>query len=659
MKIKHFLSFVLVFFGILLVGEFYIKDQTERLYHSGSLLVIDTPKVVDGDSIKEITDEMYDICKRNDVKLYIVNESNPSLITTDISVYCFDNSEQFFADTTGVAPKSIKSVISGKLNISYKDAEDIDYIDISTSFLLLGDDMSVDKAYNEIGDSYDIINQMLHEYNDYLIKRIVFLAIFSGVIVLILGAFQSVNSKRTAAIKEIMGYSSAEFILKKFLTDFLLFAVYFVVSIIVLRRVSSIGECYKEISILFISIVLADLIPYFMLLHLDINATIKGKNNRSKVLLFGYIINIPIVLVCIVSVSAFFNSLNNSMTFLKAEKFYSDSNAVLANLDVDFFGDDPIEAHDKYRQYNEEIYRKYYDKAVMISNIDFDNDFVSDIIYVNSNGKQMIFDMLPKIKEYSCNSDYTIFRSQNSSCTIDDVLGVISTADFDSDYDPSAALFSYDEYELPFKYSIVGINQSVDSSFEKVNDPVLIINNTRPALSEGEYVVNKGDIYNTIMYEFTDADIEAISRDYDFNSVMITKVSEQFNYSWHYNKTELLLFAMFSCGIIFFEISILIFIIRNDFIINGVELCLYKLHGYSMIERFSIEWVASLSTIVIETIILAVLSCKYEFISNYLSCRYIIIVGSALLLFETVFIFYRSIKFEKDNICRILKGGAI
>ena len=161
------------------------------------------------------------------------------------------------------------------------------------------------------------------------------------------------------------------------------------------------------------------------------------------------------------------------------------------------------------------------------------------------------------------------------------------------------------------------------------------------------------------MYEFTDDDIEAISRDYDFNSVMITKVSEQFNYSWHYNKTELLLFAMFSCGIIFFEISILIFIIRNDFIINGVELCLYKLHGYSMIERFSIEWVASLSTIVIETIILAVLSCKYEFISNYLSCRYIIIVGSALLLFETVFIFYRSIKFEKDNICRILKGGAI
>ena len=39
------------------------------------------------------------------------------------------------------------------------------YMISATSFILFGDDLSVDKAYNEIGDSYDIINQMLSEYS--------------------------------------------------------------------------------------------------------------------------------------------------------------------------------------------------------------------------------------------------------------------------------------------------------------------------------------------------------------------------------------------------------------------------------------------------------------------------------------------------------------
>lgn len=75
------------------------------------------------------------------------------------------------------------------------------------------------------------------------------------------------------------------------------------------------------------------------------------------------------------------------MTFFKSEKIYSDSKAVLTNFDVDFFGNDILEARNNYKQYNEEIYRKYYDKAIMFSCIDIDGDFLSDIVYVNSNGK--------------------------------------------------------------------------------------------------------------------------------------------------------------------------------------------------------------------------------------------------------------------------------
>lgn len=644
---------------MLLVGEIYSVDQTQRLYHKGDLIFINTPQISDQNTVMEIADEINNICKNNNVSLFIANETNPTLIECNISVYYYDDSKQFLIDTTGVTPKMIKSIISGNVNISYNNIREIEYIDINTGFILLGDKTSVCKAYNEISDSYDVFGHMPADYDGYLQKRFLVLAAFSGIIVLILGAFQAVNTKRQAVIKEIMGYSPFEIILKKFFADALLIAAYYLTAFIILKKVSSVGECHKEIILIVISMLLADLIPYSMFICPDINSTIKGKSHKSKVLLFGYLINIPIVFLCIVSISAFFNLLNESMTFFKSEKIYSDSKAVLTNFDVDFFGNDILEARNNYKQYNEEIYRKYYDKAIMFSCIDIDGDFLSDIVYVNSNGKNMLFDMLPKIKGYSCDSDYTIFYGQNSTCTLESSLEFIASTDFNQENNASNDLFSYDRYELPFEYSVVGISKNTDSNFERVKNPVLIINNTCPVISNGDYSVNKGDLYNTVMYEFTDNDIKAIVSDYDFYSVTVTSVSEQFNYSWHHTKTELLLFGLFSCGILFFEISIMIFIIKNDFIINGVELCVYKLHGYSIFERFSIQLIISLGTIVAETLILLFLSHKYEIVNEKLSYKYIVLVGSVLLVFESIFIVYRSIKFENEKISNILKGGAI
>lgn len=659
MKIKHFLTIVLAFFGILLIGEFYIEDQTESLYHSGSIFFLNTEKETDYETLQEIAEEMNDICQKYNILMYIANSNQPTLLTGEISVYCFDDTDQYLLEKINTVPGNCRSIMSGEQEISFYSIKELDYIDIDSGFLLFGDNIDAESAYAEIKESYDTIAMFPASYDNDLTKKVLLLAVFSGLIVMIVGAFQSVNSKRITAIKIMMGYSPAELIIKQVLKDILLFAAYFTAAVLVFGRVSSVEKCHREIFILFLSISLSDLLPYLMFTHMNINSTIKGKSESSKVLLFGYIVNIPIVLICIVSVSAFLNTLNESRPFLKAERFYSNSKAVLANLDMDFFGDDPIDAHENYGQYNEDIYRNYYDKAVMISCIDIDDDFQPDTVYVNSNGKDLLFEMIPQLSEYSFDSDYTIFRRNDPAFRTEDALELISNSDFDSEYDLCDSLFSHNEYHLPFDYSIVGIDQNADSNFTRVTNPMLIINNTHPKVSNEVYSVNKGDLYNTIMYEFTDADIEAIKRDYSFYSMTITKVSEQFNYSWHYTKTKLLLFGMLSCGIVFFEISILIFIIRNDFIINGVELCLYKLHGYSIIERFSFQWIASLSTIIIETVILSVLSVKYEFISTILPCKHIIVVGLALFVFETIFIFYKSIKFEKNNICSILKGGAI
>ena len=101
------------------------------------------------------------------------------------------------------------------------------------------------------------------------------------------------------------------------------------------------------------------------------------------------------------------------------------------------------------------------------------------------------------------------------------------------------------------------------------------------------------------------------------------------------------------------QISILIILIKLDYRINATELAIKKLSGYSLLQRYSTQFKNSLATLILNTIISAIIMLFIKSDIKVLLTAFIISIIEFLVL-------YTEIKSEeKKSIVKTLKGGAL
>ena len=109
-------------------------------------------------------------------------------------------------------------------------------------------------------------------------------------------------------------------------------------------------------------------------------------------------------------------------------------------------------------------------------------------------------------------------------------------------------------------------------------------------------------------------------------------------------------------GLLFIiELGIIATIVRLEYSVNAIELAVKKVMGYSVWKRHKAILLNIILSAIIAVVLLLCMGILFELEEPYL----IVLSGVCLMMVELVMTFIFIRKFEKVNIVKILKGGAL
>lgn len=193
--------------------------------------------------------------------------------------------------------------------------------------------------------------------------------------------------------------------------------------------------------------------------------------------------------------------------------------------------------------------------------------------------------------------------------------------------------------------------------FEMISDPVIVYCNiSSPQIKElmdEKTCVEFGDRWANIIFKDTTVFSEEVGK--TVQSISFNSVAEQC--SQHQNSLirTILINSILSVFLLALSVLLISVIVRIEYLINSKEIALKKILGYSIVHRNIAIIALNVFAVLIAVITGIILSKMYDVFS--LSILYV--VGSSVLVLDTILILSNMTSEEKKNTAHILKGGSL
>ena len=148
---------------------------------------------------------------------------------------------------------------------------------------------------------------------------------------------------------------------------------------------------------------------------------------------------------------------------------------------------------------------------------------------------------------------------------------------------------------------------------------------------------------------------DELSTRFNLDLFSTTNCKEMYEHSWRVHKIALTFLALFSILLLILEIMVLGILMKIEFNINKKELCLKKILGYSLFNRYVYSFLYSLITTIICASASAVLIAHYSLGSLYT----VLIVSLLMMLTEALIISINVKQIESVSLVKVLKGDVL
>ena len=659
MKIAKFLiSAFLIFAGLLYIGESRQLNAVRSIERTFARIHLLNDMVVDSNgSIAQLAD---DIKERFDCEMIFTEYNSPSELEKNMTIYCRLDARPEVEGLLSLGNNEFNSFLSGKLTIEFRDIPQTPTIGNGVSiFYLHGGPESITALHKHLSRESDVVFEWASFDNYY--DKIAYIVLFVIIIMIaILSLLDSEFQKKEIVIRTFLGTGKYSFFIKNIAVDSLIFLGIITAEILFIMQINNILDMFNLIIGFYFILIAINSIAYLGLLRLNFGRVLKGQRYYSRILHANYILKLAVSFSTIFLVSLFYGAINNYNQILNANKYYLE----MADYSYAYFQNPLIDNdihswREEYRAINETIYREYYDiiEPIMLRELTMDSEGIN-VLYANSNAVTHLKSAIPEW-DGEINSDVIIFFPPGEKSNTQGIneLKIDIALELFEDLEGGGFEYSYDVIYLEKDYQVFSINSSKFNMFDFLYNPTIILytvaGNEMPGdISDSNQYSPK---FNNTLYKIDDDILNEIKERFPLEKVTITNSLELFKHHSYINKIELMFLGSFSILMSLLLIIILSTVVKLEFLLNGTELCIRKILGYNMFERYSEFFMFAAVSSAVGTGVCALIANRY----NLASLSIVLIVGLIVMLTEFLLILGCLKKAEKENINKVLKGGVL
>lgn len=646
MKSKFLICCVLFFMMFLLSTSLFIEYPTQ-LTTNPYIQIEGSPN----DNI-DLIKSVYRIAINNNCEVYYVGSKLTNNAThTEFSIYCNNKTKKYIKNRNYIREGMHKSYFGNSINITYYQFNDIFKLSENdlVNIYFCGDYNNICQLLSVIHSKYDLKYPNFKDYNicNYVVSQLVIIFLAIAVIIFLINIYNNKFIKKEIAIRCVNGHNIYLYIIKIILYEIFCILLSYYFMYIIFIQVSKQIPYKRPMFILLIILIIFEISNKLLLLLKNPVLVLKGKDNLASILNMTYMFKIAVCILCSIAISSTTITAFKSLEYKSQEKYFTaKKDYYFVYIGNAFLNMDP----NKQNEFIEDIYYNNLEKM----NIQIFSSFIETKInkkditlyYVNKN---MVNDIKLKIKNITIKDNkHYIIIPKSLNYTKEDAKKIFDFTNKNKKNKVDVVFVI-----TPYRFIQADINEENFSKY--IKNPILLLDTTN-GLS---YADNVASFNNKMIFKLDGANTKAFDNIYNKYNIKehfrITNVYDTYKKSAI--KHDIALKTNFVISIIFFifEFLISIYIVKLEYILNDIELAVKKVSGYSVWSRMKkIFCITALCNIC--SAILIVFICKKsgsELLWYTLSAN---MITFALEIFVIVF---KTIKYERTNIHKILKGGSL
>lgn len=648
-KVKFMSMLFLILIVFIFSGEFF---QYYLNTYTSEFCYIDISEDEEY-SQDEIQNKVFQIASKYGIDVFKTEKVNKQDGQFFIIVYgtkdVFDKLNNEYDIVTG----SFDSFFSGKTEVGFADFKDKQMFSKTERYYFMGDNKQIKSFY----DSLDFTRSLIKKETEHAYPQLILLIwVIIGTLFLILTWIDIHFQKKKIFVLISLGKNIYRIILKNILFDILVsFAIFTGLDILIGKYVY-LGYDFKNIILIFITILLFNSLLYFTLLKLNYKEVLYGANLNERIVSDGYVLKSISMILVIAVLSC------NVVLILSQFKELKKSKQLEYVKNYSFIDLKPISLLDCDEQYEEtrnsliySIYNELLNKDYAYSFCGLTGEF--EYCFLNSNSDFMLNNFNCNLKADKRVDFYILipenfYNNQNVEQTAYDCIEMYYGAEEKINckkiaYSCNVELLTYNNDDDEVALGTV--------SFK---NPIVIYQNNNSM----SFNCDKSELsilFGNMLFDLNENDINQISEKYFLAEKGLylkqLKMNEKIlSYQSVLNRA-LFLNTVISIFLLLLELFIISVIIKLEYKVSATELAIKKVLGYSIFKKNKQIFLLNIYSTFISVISCVILSLMYK-----ISVWYIVIaVGISIICLEYSVIATIIVHFENQNVAKILKGGCL
>lgn len=660
--IRYIISFLIITTMFISIGEGYqlYLDSFENEYISTTLYL----KTKESNTEEKMISDILDASQKYNVEVFVATRYIENTFKSTLNIYGTENIKYYIENKSHIYEKNYRSIFLGSKNVNFYDLnyildkENLNYIN---EFYLVGSSNNIRNFKLNLMDNYagNFPNEGINNtYN----TTVLFMAIISFSLMILLLFFDIAFQKKEIFLKIALGESIKAIISKNIILDFIIHSIMFVFSLCATSTFTNSLFKIKYIMFIYFIFILLNSLAYFTIRLYDVRKILTNSNFSKNLLNLNYIIKLGSILLTVIILVSNFSIIFDSYKFYKQGDYfkkYKDYYYISFNYKTAY--DDKsnnIDTIDMTSDIREIFYRTYFNKfdaqGLVTTGL-----FGKSVLIANKNNISYLSDNISSLKNKKLDKDvYFLFPKNYKDKNISKEFIVKTYLEeyiFDPSLNISSEVITYtDNSEFVYTDELSKLGSGL------IKNPVIIFNNidmTKYKNNITENIFNLEPSAN-IMYKLNDKELNKFKDEHNLeNRLNYTKtnVLDRYEHQLKIVKRTMYMSIILCLLIIFLETIVIKTIIMLEYTVNSIELSLKKVLGYTILESNKKIFFMTIIPIVICILISFILSI----LLNKSLYSFIIVGLLILLIIELSFIFIYIKKIQKNNIQKILKGGAL
>ena len=650
-RIKYIVFSLLVLIGLVVPGELY------QSYTGCFADFYEVSFYLQPDSSRDtMLADISATAEQHHVSVFMMDQTVENLFTNTITVYGDDTVQEYLEKEYYLQEGRCKSLFSGSTTVqflSFFDAPDELITARTPKYYLLGeyDDMVLMKQ--ELVEAYAGSFPRVNGYST--LGEMQFIHVSLWIVLLLLFCFIAFYSLTTAQrelmVRVSMGERRMTLYLKRVLMDAAVLVGSYVVFSWILSHFNAVAFLSAQRHWMLIGSVIGVCLVNTYLFRFQVRMAFQHSAGQNILTAGTYIIKVIACCFSLLTLTLAFATATECLSYYKQRSFFEE-NKTCHYVDVLI----PDASIQEMIQIEMDFLLSYYEKSLFSDPI-FSGEEGNESILMSHSMLPYLREWIPSLASVEITADVCLLYPEGLQLTEEEQEILASSVCSCYGCEPDSFTVQYIAY--PDDAEVIEIERDLHPNYSAWKKNPIILMTTWDRLPEYE-----GDEYSNYMYYsfrtynfMVDApkeELQQLVQNYD-GKVIATNCYEYFLHCWNKLKRTLYLSVLLIIMIFWLNIAVSILLVRFTYKKNAMELAVKKLTGYTRIERMKPVVLTSAITIAVST-----LCCMVGLLIMGSSVLWTVLLAAILIgLLDYCVIRTCSIRYETENLSKILKGGSI